>query len=99
MAASEDTATPRDIQARQREIRGQVRRTMRAYGAVKRARSEQRREVQQASQQVAKAVDVAAAETADLVAVCGSVRAAAEILGADARDVRRLARHRHRWHR
>ena len=90
MAASENTATPRDIQARQREIYGQARRTVRAYGAVKRARSEQRREVQQAGQQVAEAVDVAAAETAELVAVCGSVHAAAEILGADAREVRRL---------
>jgi hypothetical protein len=47
------------------------------------------RTVERAGQRVSEAVAAAAAETARLVETCGSVDAAADILGIDSREVRR----------
>jgi hypothetical protein len=89
MAARERVAALKRARERQRRIEEQTARTVRAYAAAERARLARQRLIERADQRVAEAIELATTETARLAATCGSSEAAAEILGLEAREVRR----------
>ena len=91
MAGRDRVAALKRARERQRRIEEQTSRTVRAFRAADRARAARERAVERADQHLHDAIAAATAETARLADICGSVEAAAEILGIEAREVRRAA--------
>ena len=92
MANSERATVPRRTKAMSRQISDQIARTVRAHAAVNRAC----RTRNYADRQVASTVHLAAAETARLAEICGSVETTARVLGLTPDEVQRLIRRAHR---
>ena len=89
MAGRDRIAALQRARQRQRKIEEQTSRAVRAYAATARAQAARHRAIERADLRVAEATEAATRETARLVAACGSVEAAAEILNLEPREVRR----------
>jgi molybdenum-dependent DNA-binding transcriptional regulator ModE len=90
MGASERVAALRRARQRQARIEAATARTIRAYASLDRAVEAKARAVERHDERVASAEAASTFETAELARVCGSVEAAAEILGWSIRDLRRV---------
>jgi hypothetical protein len=89
MAGRDRVAALQRARQRQRRVEEQTARTTKAYAAVDRAKTGRERALERLDRKVAEAADAAHREAAQLVEVCGSSAAAAEILGVDIRELRR----------
>lgn len=89
MAGRDRIAALKRARERQRRVEEQVTRTVRALTSADRARVNRERVIERADQRLADATSIAMHETAQLVSVCGSIDAVAQILDLDVREVRR----------
>ena len=96
MAKSQRATMPRRPKARSRQISDQIARAVHAHAAVNRACRTRMFLAHYADRQVAGTVHVAAAETARLAAICGSVETTARVLGLTPDEVQHLIRRAYR---
>ncbi|MEV5961461.1 hypothetical protein AB0L70_06830 [Kribbella sp. NPDC051952] len=92
MGASERVAALRRARERQARIEAATGRTIRAQASLDRAIEAKAVAIERYEQRVANAEAASAAEIAELVRVCRSAEAAAEILGMPVRELRRIVK-------